>query len=127
MKKVWGGAATALVMLVGAASAQSLMEQAKGTWRGTTPLCGDQVMTITDVDTKTGIVKGSFYCGRLNLTLAFAEEAVPYKSMIGKIEGNRLNIKGGASYQNLIFDGTKLTGPTGATNAAEIVVTYQKK
>jgi hypothetical protein len=103
------------------------MEQAKGTWRGTTPLCGDQIMTITDVDRKTGIVKGSFYCGKMNLTLAFAEEAVPYKSMIGKIEGNKLNIKGGASYQNLTFDGTKLTGPTAATGAAEIVVTYRKK
>jgi hypothetical protein len=127
MKTVWGAAMAALVMLTASASAQSLMDQAKGVWLSRTPFCGDHVMTITGVDTKTGIIKGSFYCGQRNLTLAFAEEAVANKTMIGKIEGNKLTITGAASYQNLTFDGAKLTGPVGGTGLQEIVIAYQKK
>lgn len=128
MNMTWGGAVVVLGLLAVPASAQSLMEQAKGTWRTTTEGCGDQVMTITDVDAKTGLIKGTFYCGRMNLTVAFGEEAVPFKSMIGRIEGNKLDIKGANSYQKLTFDGgTKLTGPMAGGNFAETVATYQKK
>lgn len=129
MKLLCGAAVAALSVLAAQASAQSLMEQAKGTWQGRTPACGDQVIVITDVDAKSGLIKGSFYCGQRNSTVSFAETAVPNRSIVGKIEGNKLTITGATSYQNLTFDGTRLSGPTGAPTLGlgEILVVYQKK
>lgn len=128
MKLSWGVATAAVLALVAAPiAAQSLMAQAKGTWHTRTPACGDQTLTIADVDANTGIIKGTFYCGRMNITATFAEQIVPGKSMVGKIEGDKLNIKGSVSYQNLTFTGGKLTGPSAGAGFSEIIISYEKK